>query len=191
MALTFSFESPLNYVILAHSSQGDPSPHYAVCSTSLFTKRTTTFSAISPPSVIAKIEWNSFSPDEITMDGRTRLLDEVIEKGGAFGRTIRKFTLPDGAKYKWKSCSSQSLVLLDTYGTTIARSHRTKCGSFWGVKRDMTLVIESPGLAFVDLIVLSFIVAEHTHRQRQEAARRRRRRGQGSIVMANTAAASF
>ncbi|KAI1782830.1 hypothetical protein LXA43DRAFT_387068 [Ganoderma leucocontextum] len=104
--------------------------------------------------------------DRVTYQGQTHRVSDWLPKNGLFS-SARRLHAPDGKTYVWKEKMGGKFKLVDARSdAVVARTHAANLGIF--SERHNIIIDAGPEIvAFLDVIVLSFVICEGERRARQ------------------------
>ncbi|KAF9649443.1 hypothetical protein BDM02DRAFT_3128398 [Thelephora ganbajun] len=143
---------------------------------------------------IARIHWKWFSSHRIIFQGRITTRSEFLPKCGKLKGWVNSrrvshrdraervlntrsyiFTGPDGVQYRWALGAmgmnlpkGMKLVTADEEKTVVAEFHRPR---YFINKQKARLDVQPAGMNMLDYIVLTFVFAEQSRREREAAAK--------------------
>ncbi|PIL29109.1 hypothetical protein GSI_09157 [Ganoderma sinense ZZ0214-1] len=127
--------------------------------------------------VVAEYERRPVGYDRVTYQGQTHRVSDWLPTNGFFSSS-RRLQAPDGKTYLWKAKSGAKFKLVNERSdAVVATTHAANLGIL-SPKHNIIIDAGFEVVAFLDLVVLSFLICES-----ERQARQRRRHGNNMSAM--------
>ncbi|EIN07835.1 hypothetical protein PUNSTDRAFT_135351 [Punctularia strigosozonata HHB-11173 SS5] len=123
---------------------------------------TTTLRDVQSGETVGIVEWHSFHKNRVTVRGEKAELDEWLHSEGWL-HSSRTFRASNGIEYKWKRSDNKWVLVDGNSGFTVVQHHPAHLGMVHKAE-NTNLNVDQSVLAFLDVVVLAFIIMEKMNR---------------------------